>query len=97
MSLLGLFVSEFVNNKIAAYTFPLLCVYVQDILMQRLLGWQRGAVISWKALGVNQLEMTLQDSNHQHFSSKYVVTYSLSVIVLIIRMEGESEWRMFKK
>lgn len=67
MSLLGLFVSEFVNNKIAAYTFPLLCVYVQDILMQRLLGWQRGAVISWKALGVNQLEMTLSGQQPSTF------------------------------
>ena len=83
MSLLGLFVSEFVNNKIAAYTFPLLCVYVQDILMQRLLGWQRGAVISWKALGVNQLEMTLSGQQPSTFFFQiccyiFIVSYCIN-------------------
>lgn len=59
MALIGLLIIQFVNNRIAAYSFPLLFVYIQDVLAQRIMGWERGCVISLKCMGINQLEMIL--------------------------------------
>lgn len=59
MSLMGLLLSQLVNNRIAAYCFPMLFVYIQDILIQRIFGWEKGAGITLKCIGINQLSSVL--------------------------------------
>lgn len=59
MSLIGIILGQLVNNRIAAYCFPLVFVEIQDFLIQRLFGWEKSAGMTLKNLGLNQLTSVL--------------------------------------
>lgn len=55
MSLIGIILGQLINNKMAVYCFPLVFVEVQDFLIQRIFGWEKGAGMTLKCLGINQI------------------------------------------
>lgn len=59
MSLIGFVLGQLINNRVAAYCFPMVFIEVQDFLIQRIFGWEKGAGMTLKCLGINQISGVL--------------------------------------
>jgi hypothetical protein len=76
MALIGFVIIQFVNSRVVAYCFPMMSIYIEDIFLQRLFGWEKAATFSLKCIGINQIEMLLPGQS--------VVSYYFQIICYII-------------
>lgn len=59
LAVIGLMCSLFVRNRMLVYIFPVALLYVEDILVQRLLGWEVGSIFSLRSMGIATLQFTV--------------------------------------
>ncbi len=87
LGVVGLLCSLFVKNPMLVYILPVAFMYVTDILIERLFGWQLGCLISIKYMGVGMLGGSVEGQSLQLYCFEIVLLLVLfgSVINLVYR------------
>lgn len=65
LAVIGLLCSLFIKNRMLVYIMPVAFLYIEDILIQRLMGWERGSLFSLNCMGVTSLGMALETHSWQ--------------------------------
>ena len=65
MAVIGLMCSLFVKNRMLVYILPVSFLYIEDILIQRLLGWEQGSLFSLNCMGITTLGTSLETHTWQ--------------------------------
>lgn len=65
LAVIGLTCSLFVRNRMLVYILPVALLYVEDILVQRLLGWEVGSIFSLRSMGIATLQFTVKGQSWQ--------------------------------
>ena len=65
LAVLGLMCSLFVKNRMLVYILPVAFLYIEDILVQRMLGWERGSLFSLNCMGITALGTSLETHTWQ--------------------------------
>ena len=90
MALMGLLISQLIHNQMAVYGFPNVLIYLQDVFVQRLFGWEKGSTISLNWMGVALLDI----SNPGQSAFVYYTEILSYFIVLLygIRYLNQRDW-----
>ncbi len=75
LAIMGLMCSLFIKNRVLAYVMPIVIFYVEDTLVQRLLGWQKGSLFSLHCMGVITLGAALESQSWQLYYSEIVCLF----------------------
>lgn len=65
LAVLGLMCSLFVKNRMLVYILPVAFLYIEDILIQRMLGWEQGSLFSLNCMGITTLGSSLETHTWQ--------------------------------
>lgn len=87
---MGLLISQLIHNQMAVYGFPIVFIYLQDVFVQRLFGWEKGSTISLNWMGVALLDI----SNPGQSAFVYYTEILSYFIVLLygIRYLNQRDW-----
>lgn len=76
LAVIGLMCSLFVKNRMLVYILPVAFLYIEDILVQRMMGWEFGSLFSLNCMGVTTLGSSLEIHTWQ--------LYYLEVFLLLL-------------
>lgn len=90
MALMGLLISQLIHNQMAVYGFPIVFIYLQDVFVQRIFGWEKGSTISLNWMGVDLFECT---NPGQSAFVYYTEILSYFIVLLYgIRYLNQRDW-----
>lgn len=75
LAIMGLMCSLFIKNRVLAYVMPIVFLYIEDILAQRLFGWQKGSLFSLGCMGITTLGTALETQSWQLYYSEIVCLF----------------------
>lgn len=65
LAVIGLTCSLFVRNRMLVYILPIAIMYIEDIMVQRFWGWEKGSTFSLRSMGITTLEVPLKGQSWQ--------------------------------
>lgn len=87
LAVFGLMCSLFVKNRMLVYILPVALMYIEDIFIQRMLGWEQGSLFSLNCMGITTLGSSLETHTWQlyYFETFLLLLFLGAVICLKYR------------
>lgn len=89
LAVLGLMCSLFIKNRVLVYIMPIAFLYIEDIVVQRLLGWEKGSLFSLNCMGVTTLGASLKSHSWQ--------LYYFEIICMFLCVSAIIYWKYRKE
>ena len=84
LALIGLMCSLFVKNRMLVYILPVAFLYIEDILIQRMLGWEQGSLFSLNCMGITTLGSSLETHTWQlYYFEIFLLLLFLGAIICL--------------
>ncbi len=91
LAVIGLMCSLFVRNRILVYILPVAFLYIEDILIQRIFGWEVGGLFSLNSMGITALGTSIEGQTWQlyYFETALFILFAGAIICLKYRKKVE--------
>ncbi len=84
LAVLGLMCSLFVKNRMLVYILPVALLCIEDILVQRMLGWERGSLFSLNCMGITTLGSSLETHTWQlYYFEMFLLLLFLGAVICL--------------
>ncbi|MDE6759852.1 MAG: hypothetical protein K2J90_04125 [Lachnospiraceae bacterium] len=85
LAVIGLMCSLFVKNRMLVYILPVAFLYIEDILVQRMMGWELGSLFSLNCMGVTVLGSSLKIHTWQlYYLEIFLLLLFIGAVICII-------------
>lgn len=85
LAVIGLMCSLFVKNRMLVYILPVAFLYIEDILVQRMMGWELGSLFSLNCMGVTTLGSSLEIHTWQvYYLEVFLLLLLIGAVICII-------------